>query len=65
LPSRWLADVGWPTPVELAPLYGQVCGVTGRLAMRESIQVSSGVAHLVPAFDMFSVFRSPAVVPAF
>jgi hypothetical protein len=27
-----------------------------------SIQVSSGVAHLVPAFDMFSVFGSHAVV---
>jgi len=26
------------------------------------IQVSSGLAHLVPAFDMFSVFGSPAVV---
>ncbi|MDF2969507.1 MAG: hypothetical protein K0Q93_3285, partial [Nocardioidaceae bacterium] len=34
----------------------------GPLSDAGSIQVSSGVAHLVPAFDMFSVFGSLAVV---
>jgi hypothetical protein len=59
-PARsWLSAVGRPTPAELAPLDGEArCDGPARTA----IQVSSGVAYPVHAFDMFSVFRSLAVV---
>src|SRR5215217_115643 len=57
--GRGCRAVGWPTPVELAraPVWRE----TGQ-PDAGGISCRLGVVHLVPVFDMFSVFLSLAVV---